>query len=270
MIEGYLQGETMVHQGEILELLEEGDLETGMDHREGILVEMMMDRNVTKTDRQEGILEGMTTGAQEGMMIDHLEGMMMVPVTGGGTEDRREKSENHRGDREEDLEEMMKEAREETLDEMMTVDRGEISPTEGHRGGTLMIEVRHGVISAGMTTDHREGMILARGEVEEIGERGRGKMIPGLLPGETTEDACPHPQDPGHRAGEKNQDHEMSHRGPRRKLLKMGDGPPSANVRARYNITSSQKQFKFCFWHIFVFWKTTLKVFYQDCSSELN
>merc|ERR1719402_461528 len=134
MIEGYLQGETMVHQGEILELLEEGDLETGMDHREGILVEMMMDRNVTKTDRQEGILEGMTTGAQEGMMIDHLEGMMMVPVTGGGTEDRREKSENHRGDREEDLEEMMKEAREETLDEMMTVDRGEISPTEGHRG----------------------------------------------------------------------------------------------------------------------------------------
>merc|ERR1719189_1402918 len=115
MIEGYLQGE-------ILELLEEGDLETGMDHREGILVEMMMDRNVTKTDRQEGILEGMTTGAQggmmtdrqEGMTTDRQEGMMMVPVTGGGTEDRREKSENHRG--EEDLEEMMKEAREETLD----------------------------------------------------------------------------------------------------------------------------------------------------------
>merc|ERR550539_356203 len=128
MIEGYLQGETMVHQGEILELLEEGDLETGMDHREGILVEMMMDRNVTKTDRQEGILEGMTTGAQ-----------------------------------------------------------------------------------GGMTTDHREGMILARGEVEEIGERGRGKMIPGLLPGETREDACPHPQDPGHRAGEKNQDQDQDH-----------------------------------------------------------
>ena len=118
MIEGYLQGETMVHQGEILELLEEGDLETGMDHQEGILVEMMMDRDVTMTHRQEGILEGMTTGAQggmmtdrqEGMTIDLREGMMMVPVTGGGTEDRREKSENHRGDREEDLEEMMKEA----------------------------------------------------------------------------------------------------------------------------------------------------------------
>merc|ERR1719211_858780 len=192
----------MVHQGEILELLAEGDLETGMDHREGILVEMMMDQNVTMTDHQEGILEGTTTGAQGGMMTDRQE-------------------------------EMTIEAREETLDEMMTVDRGEISPTEGHRGGTLMIEVRHGVMSAGMTTDHREGMILARGEVEEIGERGRGKMIPGRLPGETTEDACPHPQDPGHRAGEKNQDqdHEMSHRGPRRKLLKMGDGPPSANVR---------------------------------------
>merc|ERR1719412_1557984 len=179
----------------------------------------------------------------------------MVPVTGGGTEDRREKSENHRG--------------EETLDEMMTVDRGEISPTEGHRGGTLMTEDRQGV----MTTDHREGTILARGEVEEIGERGRGKMILGLLPEETTDpDAWPHPQDPGHRAGEKNQDqdHEMNLREPRRNLLKMGGGPPSANVRARYIITSSQKQFKDCFWHISVFLKTTLKVFYQDCSSELN
>merc|ERR1719402_2171680 len=77
MIEGCLQEETieMVHQGEILELLAEGVLETGMDHREGILVEMMMDRNVTKTDRQEGILEGMTTGAQGGMMTDRQEGM---------------------------------------------------------------------------------------------------------------------------------------------------------------------------------------------------